>query len=188
MFIILNMLEQYVVVKAIQMLVSQPNKSFSVRGFAKASGISAGAAGAALEYMKKKGIATLEVVGKTHQYKANLENALCRQWKILFNIDLIEDSGLVREITKQIKDVQSILLYGSFAHGTNDEKSDIDILVIAHKTARIDPKITDKLSREANISIMPLNEWKKKAAENKVFYENVIYDSVVLYGQRPVVL
>jgi len=182
------MLERYALVKAIKRLASQPNRDFSVRGFAKAAGLSRGAAGEALSYMKKMGIATLAVVGRTHQYRANLGSPLCRQWKILFNLDMIESSGIIEELVKKFPNVQSLLLYGSFARGTNDEKSDIDILVIAAKPAKPDLEFVDRLSKEANVTILSMADWKRKAERERVFYENVIYDSIVLYGERPVVL
>ncbi len=181
------MLEQYVVVKAIQELTSKPNKAFSVRGLASTAGISPAASRAALEYIKKKGIATFTVIGNTYQYKANLESALCRQWKILFNLDLLADSGLVENLVEKTPNLQSVLLYGSFARGTNDEKSDIDILAIAFKAVKIDSG-SEKIKREINLTVLSSADWKKKALLDRVFYENIIYDSIVLYGERPVIL
>ncbi|MFH1586648.1 MAG: nucleotidyltransferase domain-containing protein [Candidatus Diapherotrites archaeon] len=182
------MLDQYVIVKAIEAITSQPNKSFSVRGLASAIRISPGSSGKALDFMAKKGIVTLKIIGRSYQYRANLESSLCRQWKILFNLDLLADSGFTKEITKKIPGLHSILLYGSFAKGTNDGKSDVDILVIASKKPAKRHGFRSKLKREINLSIISLKEWKVKSEKEKVFYENVIYDSIVLHGTRPVVL
>lgn len=182
------MLGQYAVIKAIHAVTGQPNKSFSVRGLAKSIGISPGASGVAFEFMKKKGFVTLKVIGKTYQYKANLESALCRQWKILFNLDEIADAKIIEGFVKSIPNIHSILLYGSFAKGVNDEKSDIDLLVICHKPSKIDLSFVNKIKKEANVSIVSLSEWKKKAVSDRVFYENVIYDSIVLFGERPVII
>ncbi len=181
------MLEQYVVVKAIQEITSKPNKSFSVRGLASSIGISPAASGQAFEFMKKKGIVTLDVVGRTYQYKANLENALCRQWKILFNLDSLHGSGIVERMAEEFPALQSVLLYGSFARGTNDEKSDVDLLAIAHDSGKTGFLPGKKAKREINLLLLSPGEWKKKALRNKVFYENIIYDSIVLFGERPVV-
>lgn len=188
MFSIIYMLDQYITIKAIQKITSQPNKSFSVRELASSISISPGASKIALDYMREKGIVTLKVIGRTYQYKADLESPLCRQWKVLFNLDLIESSKIVENLIKRVKNIHSILLYGSFAQGKNDEGSDIDLSVVTHKPKKIELGFIKKLGREANISILSLGEWKKKAGKNKVFYENVIYDSIVLYGRRPVVL
>ena len=186
MFIILNMLGRYKTVKAIQELVSRPGKAFSVRGLAGSAGISVGASQTALAYMKEKGIATKGSVGRSHQYRANLESALCRQWKILFNLNMVEEAGLLKELAERVPGMQSVLLYGSFGRGTNDEKSDVDLLVVALKASK--PGFSPKLGREANISIFSQGQWREKAKKDKVFYENIIYDSVVLFGERPVVL
>ncbi len=185
---IMGMLERYALVKAIKTLSSWPNRSFSVRELAKTARLSVGASAQALSYMKKTGIATLAVIGRTHQYRANLESPLCRQWKMLFNTEMIENSGVVAGLRERIPDVQSILLYGSSARGTNDEKSDIDMLVISHKPAKADLGFVRRLGKDANVAILSLADWKRKAEKDRVFYENVIYDSIVLYGERPVVL
>jgi len=182
------MLEKYALVKAIRALAADPLKSFSVRGLAVAAGLSPGAARISLDYMHKKGIVSLKIIGKTYQYKANLESPLCRQWKVLFNLDRIVDSKIVEEIVKKVPGVVSVLLYGSFAKGTNDEKSDIDLLVVSHRKSKTDLGFVNSLGKEANVSVLSMADWKKKALQEKVFYENVIYGSIVLYGERPVVL
>ncbi|MBU2100219.1 nucleotidyltransferase domain-containing protein [Candidatus Micrarchaeota archaeon] len=182
------MLEHYVTIKTIEKITSFPNKSFSIRGLASAIGISPGASRTALDYMHKKGIVSLNVVGRTYQYKAKTENPLCRQWKILFNIDSINDSGIVEELTEKVHGIHSILLYGSFGKGTNDEKSDIDLLIICQKPEKIVFNSSNKIKRELNISLITFKEWKNKAIKEKAFYESVIYDSIVLFGERPVVL
>ncbi|MDO8537383.1 MAG: nucleotidyltransferase domain-containing protein [archaeon] len=182
------MLEKYALIKAIQVVLVDSSKSFSVRGLAREASLSPGSAGLSLNFMHKRGIVLLKIVGKTHQYRANLESPLCRQWKILFNLDKIADSKIVEELLKKFPQINSILLYGSFAKGTNDKKSDIDLLVIASKKSKTDLGFVNKLGKEVNISIISLADWKKKALQDKVFYENVIFDSIVLFGERPVVL
>jgi predicted nucleotidyltransferase len=182
------MMEKYALINAIRAMLSNPAKSLSVRETAKKAGISLASARTSLDYMQKKGIITLKAIGKTHQYKANLESPLCRQWKVLFNLDKLADSGIVEEITGKIPQVHSILLYGSSAKGTNDEKSDFDIIIIAQNQPKTILDFSRKLGKEANISVFSIADWKKKALQNKVFYENVIYDSIVLYGERPVIL
>ncbi|MFH1751374.1 MAG: nucleotidyltransferase domain-containing protein [archaeon] len=182
------MLEKYALVHAMQVLTAVPSKSFSVRGLAREAKLSPGASRIALDYMHKKGMVSLKVIGKTYQYKASLDNALCRQWKTLFNVNELNDSKIVNEIIKRIPLVQSILLYGSLAKGTNDMKSDVDLLVISLKKTKTDLRFVNKIKKEVNVTVFSWNEWRKKAVKDKVFYENVIFDSIVLFGERPVVL
>ena len=182
------MLEKYATINAIKTLVLHPNSRFSVRGLAMEAKISPGAAGIALAYMKECRMASLKVIGRTYQYKANLQSPLCRQWKLIFSLEEIERCGLVKNILSGIPRAVSILLFGSMGRGTDDEKSDCDILVIATGASRPDLRRVAMRGRETNLVLMSPSEWKKKAKEDKIFYENVIYDSVVLFGNRPVVL
>lgn len=188
MFITLNMMGKYILIKAIKKITSEPNKYFSVRGLAREIKISVGSSKKSLDYMKENGIVTLKIIGRTYQYKANLKNPLCKQWKILFNVDQINDAKIVEHFTKRIENIYSILLYGSSAKGTNDNKSDIDLLVVVDKKEKINLEFINKLEKEVNVSIFTMKEWKDKAKKNKVFYENIIYDSIVLYGEKPIVL
>lgn len=182
------MLSQYAVVKAIQEITSKPSKSFSVRGLAASTGISPGAAKTALDFMRARNVVLLNTVGRSYQYKANLSSALCRQWKILFNLNSLAESKIVDFFLEKNLGIQSILLYGSFARGTNDEKSDIDLLVITQKKASAADISFGKIKREANLTVLSFGDWKRKAIQDRVFYENVIFDSIVLFGERPVVL
>lgn|GEM_PF-1044162 len=192
MFNILNMekdgLDKYVIIAAIERVLAFSNKAYSVRGLAKELRISVGSAKAALDFMHKRGIVKNSAIGRSYQYRADLENALCRQWKILFNVAQVQRTGILNGILEKSQDVQSVLLYGSLAKGTNDDNSDMDVLVVAHKMPKNRQIATKMMWREPNVSWITLDDWKKKAREDKVFYENVIYDSIVLYGQRPVVV
>jgi len=183
----MNMLDRYIIVKAMQHVTASPEKSFSVRGMAKEAGISAGASKQAFDFMKKQGIVSLKKIGKTYQYRADISSALCRQWKKLFNLSELEEAGLLENVLAKLPNVQSVLLYGSMAKGTNDKKSDFDLLVVTQKPCNAGKVSTGKSRRETNLSVFSFKEWKKKTKENKVFYENVIYDSIVLFGERPVV-
>lgn len=187
MYLILNMLKQYAIINAIEKITSHPNRSFSVREFAKFSNLSPAMAGRALEYMKNEGIVTLKQIGRTYQYKADLSSPLCRHWKILINLQKISASGLAEKAKKTMPDIFSILVYGSMARGTNDEKSDVDLLIISHSPQKLPPDFLGALGGDVNISLLSLLQWKKKAGEDKVFYDNVIYDSIVLYGEKPVI-
>ena len=182
------MLSQYAIIKTIETIAKYPQKHFSVRELAKTAELRPAMASIALGDMKRRDLVTLNRIGRTCQYRANLESPLMRQWKILFTLDKIEKAGLVREAQEKIADIQSILLYGSKARGTDDEKSDFDLLIIAHNPPKhAELGAVDKLPDETNLLIYSPQEWKKKFIQNKVFYENIIYESIVLYGTRPVI-
>lgn len=183
------MLEKYALIRALETVLKNPLKKFSITELAKRANLAPSAAKYCLDYMKDKKLVRFEKIGKTHQYQADLKNFLTRQWKILFFLEKIHEKEVVEYILKNVKQVTSIVLYGSVAQGTDDEKSDIDIIVIADtnekKGASGAPFID---GRELNINVFTPAEWRKNARSNKIFYEHVVMDSIVLYGERPVVL
>ncbi len=183
------MLKQYAVLRAIEVLLKQPNKRFSISSLAKEAGMAPSAASYSLGYMKKKGLVRLDIVGPTHQYHAELDNPLARHWKILISLDEIGESGFVQDVLKKMGNVIAIVLYGSVAAGTDDAKSDIDVIIIAdtRKTGAAFEK-AEIGGRDLNVSVYTPLEWRRKAHAAKAFYDNVIIDGIALYGGKPVVL
>ena len=84
-----------------------------------------------LHKLIKEGIITqrLEVKGnrKFPLYKAN-ESSKFRKLKMLYNISSILESGIIEFIEEKLTP-KSIVLFGSFARGEDDETSDIDLFV-----------------------------------------------------------
>ncbi|MBI5046458.1 nucleotidyltransferase domain-containing protein [Candidatus Micrarchaeota archaeon] len=185
------MLENYALIKVLKEILSHPNKKYSVRETAKLTHLSVNASKYSLDYMFSHHLVTLEKIGKTYQYRANLANPVLRQWKILFSVQELQALHLVENLLKTKKRVFSIVLYGSVAIGSDDDQSDVDILVIADVDVTGKKQLLTALTnspREINAIIYSPTEWRKKAAIDKVFYENVIINSITLYGEKPVVL
>ncbi|MFP3949998.1 MAG: nucleotidyltransferase domain-containing protein [Candidatus Micrarchaeia archaeon] len=182
------MLEKYAVIKAMKKILAFPNTKFSISRLAKETGLAVSAASYSLEYMEGEGLVTKEVVGRTHLYKADLESFLARQWKIVFSLQELHENRIVEKILSKMDNVSNILLYGSVACGTDDEKSDIDIIVIAEgrKKKAIDEATVG--GRELNLAVYTPLEWKKKAENEKAFYDNAVTNSISLNGEKPVVL
>jgi len=95
-------------------------------------------------------------------------------------------NGIV-EIIKN--DVEKVILYGSVARGTNDEDSDVDIMVIVKN--ELDTLTEDKLSDfivDMNLkydkvfSVIDVNVHKfSKWADKLPFYKNVNREGIVLW-------
>jgi len=185
------MFEKYAALQVMAEVLSHPMKKYSIKDAAKASKVSTFAAADALEKLLRKNMVLLDKVGRTHQYKANLDNFLSREWKVIFSLGELSEANVVERILKKASTVSSITLYGSCATGTDNEKSDFDLLVIAE--GNIDKKRSlygeaSGTKREINMQVYSPTEWKQKAEKDKIFYEQVVINSTCLYGEKPVVL
>jgi uncharacterized protein len=120
-------------------------------------------------------------------YKANLENPACRYLKISYNLAWIQKKGVVRFLQDRMKAVSSVVVFGSYAKGDNDEDSDIDILVISLSKEKPTVDLSRLLKRDVNLVSMSPAEWSQQAKTNRAFYLDVMLDGIVLHGTRPVV-
>lgn len=185
------MIKRYAVFDVMAEVLENAATAYSVNETARKAKVSPSAAKYVLDDLFKKGMLTLQKIGKTYQYKANLDDFLARQWKVNLTTEELKKAKIVENILETKKTIFSVTLYGSCAVGRDDENSDIDIIVIADTDAKGKKEIASQAhgtQREINISAYTPFEWLKKAQTDKIFYEKVIIDSIALYGQKPVTL
>lgn len=178
-------------IKVMKEILVNAGKQYSVTEAAKQAGVSKFASKKCLDYLLERGMITLEKVGKIHRCQANPDSYLARQWKVIFSLEELKDAKVVENLLKKERKITNIIIYGSVATGKDDEHSDIDMLVVgdvSQKKKRELAALAQGTSRELNISVYTHLEWRKKASANKIFYEQVIIDSISLYGEKPVVL
>jgi predicted nucleotidyltransferase len=120
-------------------------------------------------------------------YRANTESLVFRYTKISYNLAWLEENKIVEYLLDNISGISSIVLYGSFAKGENDEHSDLDILLIC-TSKKVEPRGMEKrLGMEVNILSFTNTQWTKQANTNRAFYLDIITEGIVLYGTRPVI-
>lgn len=81
----------------------------------------------ALRKLAENKIINCKKVGRTSLYQADGKNNLIREIKILLNVLRLEPL-----INKLKSESIKIILFGSFASGTNNKDSDIDLFVLAN--------------------------------------------------------
>lgn len=180
------MLKKYALYKVVSKII-EDTKPYSIRDLAKQASISVSTAKTCLDYLYNTNFLKKKVIGKTYQFTLK-NNFLTKQLKVLFSLNEISSSNLVKELIKRYPSILTILIYGSIAKGEDTKKSDIDLLIISRKKLKLIPfKAEKKLNRELTIINYTQMEWKQKSKIDKAFYDNVIINSIVLYGEKPVV-
>jgi predicted nucleotidyltransferase len=120
-------------------------------------------------------------------YSLNIDNPACRHLKISYNLSWLQKKGVLEFLNSHMNTVSSILLFGSYAKGENDEESDIDILVISLSKQTPVAELSKKLKRDVNLINFTPAQWSSQAKTNRAFYLDVILDGIVLYGTKPVI-
>ena len=83
----------------------------------------------AVETLITKQAITREIAGKAWILLANQKNLYFSRKKIPYHFDKIYESGIVEAIRKAVPQARSIILFGSYRWGDDNEESDIDIAV-----------------------------------------------------------
>lgn len=180
------MIYKYALLKIIKGII-RDNGEFSLRDVARRIKIAPSTAKEALDFLLSQNILEKRQIGRNYLFKIK-NNVLTEQIKILYSLLELNACGLVDELIKKRPEILSIILYGSVAKGEDDNKSDIDILLISRKKIEIPELKSEKLiNREITIINYTYKEWKDKSENDKAFYYNVILNCIPLYGEKPVV-
>ena len=77
-----------------------------------------------------EGFLSKEEIGKAWRISCNHEHFYNQSLKITYNLEMVFLSGIIQEIYKIFPDARSIILFGSYRKGDDNDKSDIDIAVV----------------------------------------------------------
>ena len=131
-----------------------------------------------LARLAKMGILTCQSEGRQKYYQANKSCPVFAELRGL----ILKTSGLVDVLRGALKPlskkIEVAFVYGSFAKDTAKAGSDIDLMVIGScsfgEVVDAVGKTHDKLGREANPSVYPADEFKKKVAAGHHFLKTVL--------------
>lgn len=163
----------------LNLFLDMPATEFYLREISRKAKISPSTAKLSLDKLKKKELIFEKNIANLRVFKANRENSIILEMKKIKNIDMIKKSDLI----KNTENPSSIILFGSFAKGTNDEKSDIDILIITNNKKPLN--LLDIKGHELQIIQLTPLRWKEKVKKDKPFYQEIITTGIPLLGELP---
>lgn len=118
--------------RLLQLLFRDPMGRYHGREVVRRTGVSAGGANQMLRSFANLGLLLREKQGRMLFYRANMDNPLVRQFKILFTLFQLDD------LIKQAKAFsRRIILFGSCAEGTDVKESDIDLLLLTDEKSQL---------------------------------------------------
>lgn len=161
--------------KVMELFFKYPYREFHIRELARLTGLSS------------TGI--IKIVGKLKKEKllvskkrANLEiltpdfEGKFPYMKRLYNLYSVWDSGLLERIKNFYQMPKAIILFGSYAEGSDTEKSDIDLAVVSgNRTIPEMKKFEAELARKINLHVV---NFEKMPAE----FKNSLANGIMLEG------
>ncbi len=165
--------------------LERPEKQAHINGLAKQLKISPRTANVYLELYHSTGLLEKEKLANAVFFRLR-DNVLSRQTKVFFSVAKIFESGFIEIAAKEMR-FNTIALFGSYAKGTNDSNSDIDLLIISD-VRKLPQKAYDALkktfSAEINAIAMPLPQWRQKLKEENCFAKSVLKNHIILAGSE----
>lgn len=152
-------------------ILSDPMEQFHGREIARQTSVSVGAVNQFLRKFHKIGLVKMSRRGKTNLYRANLNNPVARQFKVLFNVLALN------ELVEKIKDSSDrIVLFGSCAEGTDVADSDIDLFILTSDIETVQLEVRHyerKIDRRIAPIIVDSNKLAKMKTKDKPLYERI---------------
>ncbi|UCE74940.1 MAG: nucleotidyltransferase domain-containing protein [Methanomassiliicoccales archaeon] len=181
----IELFEKYVDWKILAHFLEHSSQSFYVKELARILDVSPGSVSSALIRFKKWGLVDKEEKGQIHLYKLNNELVIIKELKKSFMLMKLQEMAFVDKLLRIDDNIISIALYGSYATGEYDDKSDLDILLIAPKKLDLNEfieHIEKKLKKIVSIEVFSIGQWNKLKEREDPFYSNVMINHILLYG------
>jgi len=173
--------------KIMQYFFDNPYEQIHLRGLSRKTRTSIYSTKTIVDDLVKQDILIENRQGNQRSIRPNMDNRFFLQLKIAFSIKRIQDSNLINFLEDKIPAISSITLYGSTAEGKDDNKSDIDLLIIGQKIKADISTYEKKINKEIKLLIMKWSEWRTHASQDKPFYREIVKNGIALYGDIPVI-
>jgi len=148
----------------LEFILDNPYDNFYLRQIARELKISSSTAKSTLDKLEKLNLILPKTFGNLRMFSGNKDDILFKKLKIAKNVDFLKP--LLRELTPAI----TIVVYGSFANGENDKKSDIDVFILSNKK---NYKITEYIGYELQLVVKTPQEWTKEQKANPAYAKEV---------------
>jgi predicted nucleotidyltransferase len=158
-----------------------PTTKPGINQLARELSVSPGSVKNYVDLFVQEGFLETSRVGTTRLLSLNNDDSIVQEMKRVCMMLLLREAG----ITGIAKNSISLVLYGSVATGTFDEKSDIDILVLGEENdidvTRV-AEIEERIGHELHVTVIPYYRWEELKQQGDAFAASVIARHVRFHG------
>ena len=146
-----------------------------------------------LEDLENKGIIESKVKGKIKSYKLKI-NELSKRYLVFVeqykSIAFMDKNLIVKEVIEKISQyIDGIgLIFGSYAKGTSNKESDLDIFIVGNYKKEEIKKVSRNLGIEISIKYYPLKTFEKNVNQDILIREalknHIVFKNTELFIQK----
>jgi len=160
-----------------------PEKSFYIRELERITGEDYKNVSTELKNLASIGLLISSKSGNLKYFHVNPEFLIFSELKSIF-FKIRGVPGLLKQVLSNTPDIEYAFIYGSFAAGTENDKSDIDLMVVGRiplenllKRLREPEKA---LGREINSSLFSCSEMKQRLKDRDPFIDQVMDEPKIM--------
>jgi len=162
----------------LSLLYGHSDESFYLRQIVRATGVGLGPVQRELKQLTDVGIIRRSVQGRQVYYRANPDSPIFKELKSL----ITKTAGVAETVQSALAPIADrisvALVYGSIAKGEENQRSDIDLLVVGDvafaEVVKALRNAQETLGREINPTVYPIEEFRSRIAEEHYFIQNVL--------------
>jgi len=160
------------------LLYGRTDNSFYTKQILDAVKIGRGTVQRELKNLTNAGIIVREVQGHQVYYRANEHCPIFNELKNIVRKTFGVADVIKQSLSSKAKKIRIAFIYGSVASGSDDRKSDIDVMVVGNisfgEIVDLLSSAEEQLSREINTVVYPVAEFKQKVKSDHYFVKNVL--------------
>lgn len=123
------MLERNKLQNVLSVLYGYPEVEFSLTELAAKAGVSKSTMSRFLDVLEENGLVDVIDRGIVFRIKAKTDSYQFIKRKIVYNLNLVYESGIVEYLDNSLNHPKAIILFGSFRWGQDRSDSDIDVAI-----------------------------------------------------------
>ncbi len=182
----IELFRQYVKWKILAHFLANPTTGFHIKQLARLLNVSPASVSGAVKSFEMEGLLSKEEKGLAHIYMLNSDNSVVAPLKKAYGIAFVLVSKPKEKFLEIDPNIISLAIFGSYADGSFDEKSDIDFLIVTQTkkgsfVAAL-KRLDDELQKEVSMSVFKLSEWRTMAKKDDAFYKRIVENHILLHG------
>lgn len=168
--------------RILEVFFNFPEKEFSLSDLAKKSKVAKANIGKMLKELEKNNFIEIVKLNNLWRIKSKQDSLNFIRFKIIYNLGIIYQSGLIEFLNEYYKNPKSIILFGSFRKGEDVSKSDVDIAIETYELRAYGTIQLDELSGFEKIigRKIQIHLFNRKKIDLNLF--NNIANGIVLLG------
>jgi predicted nucleotidyltransferase len=182
----IELFRKYIQWKILSHFLANPTTGFHIKQLARLLNVSPASVSGAVKSFEEEGLLSKEEKGLAHIYMLNSDNNVVAPLKKAYGIVFVQSSKPKEKFLEIDPNIISLALFGSYADGSFDEKSDIDFLIVTQAKkesfSSAIKRLEEELQKEVSMSVFKLSEWRAMAKKSDAFYKRVVENHILLHG------